>query len=479
MRLTHAALDLDGDRLLLETPQGSPVRFEIEVGGAGPGCPSRSLTIAGSGPSGRPILRRYDLPLRHQNGWLDLYEAVAGDFGVHLPLSRRPLPTPDFEAPYEPRLTEAASPEILYGYGDPSVLRVEEDGGPAWYLTATSNDAANAFPILKSDDLETWRPEGFVFPEGRSPAWCLTGHDRADFWAPEMHRVGGEYWLVFTARERDRTLAIGLARAAQPAGPWTALDRPLLSGGVIDGHIVQDADGQPLLVWKEDRNEVWPRLLAGRLHQRPELIARLFPDDAGRRAAALVATLWPWIATLEPMEQFFVEQPLLEAVVDDYEGFGERLARAGPELEDIAEALTTPIYIQALSADGSALVGDRRVILVNDQPWEAHLIEGVWITRQDGRYHAFYAGNDFSTWRYGIGTAVAEDPRGPWRKAPEPLLRSSADWWAPGHPSVATGPDGRPRLFLHAYRPGRMGYKVFRAMLSLPLTFEGDGVRIG
>ena len=83
------------------------------------------------------------------------------------------------------------------------MVRVADtDGRPAWWLVATSNDAADAFPILCSDDLAEWRLSGFVFPQGAAPAWTLTGENRADFWAPELHRVGGEYWLCFTARER-------------------------------------------------------------------------------------------------------------------------------------------------------------------------------------------------------------------------------------------------------------------------------------
>ena len=88
----------------------------------------------------------------------------------------------------------------------------------------------------------------------------------------------------------------------------------------------------------------------------------------------------------------------------------------------------------------------------------------------------FYSGNDFSTPRYGVGVAVSERPLGPYRKTDEPLLRSTADWSGPGHPSVADGPDGEPWLFLHAFFPGRSGYKEFRALLAAPIAFEADRV---
>ena len=62
-------------------------------------------------------------------------------------------------------------------------------------------------------------------------------------------------------------------------------------------------------------------------------------------------------------------------------------------------------------------------MLANDLDWEGHLIEGPFVTLQDGRYWLFYAGNDFSTPAYGIGVAVADHPLGPYAKQSEPLLQ--------------------------------------------------------
>ena len=75
-----------------------------------------------------------------------------------------------------------------------------------------------------------WEPKGFVFPEGHLPRWCAAGRNVADFWAPEMHKVGSEYWVVFTARQPSNALAIGLARSAGPTGPWIDNGRPLITG---------------------------------------------------------------------------------------------------------------------------------------------------------------------------------------------------------------------------------------------------------
>lgn len=465
--------------MTLTSAKGSPFAFTIAIDGADPDRTARTFQITGPAPEeGRPITREYRLAGARQHAYLDLFEALARDFATRLPLSRTPATSTPDEPALRPLLTEAITPDVLYGYGDPSVLHVT--GGPdaGWWLLVTSNDAPDAFPILHSGDLETWRSAGFVFRRGHAPAWALTGPDVSDFWAAEMHAVNGEYWVCFAARERDRSLAVGLARGSRPGGPFMAAAEPLVRGGVIDPHLVIDGRGAPWLFWKKDDNEVWPRLLCDLLHRRGGA-ARLFERDADRRTAVLAQTLWPWARTLEPMEQFFALQPLIEAVTSDFTAFARRLGHEDADVRAIQDALRTRVYAQQLSPDGSVLLGEPVVVLENDQPWEAHLIEGVWVTPHGGRYYMLYAGNDFSTPHYGIGAAIADDLLGPYRKLPEPLLRTSASWSGPGHPSVAVGPDGRRHMFLHAFMPGTAAYKSFRALLTVPVTFEGDSVGLG
>lgn len=123
--------------------------------------------------------------------------------------------------------------------------------------------------------------------------------------------------------------------------------------------------------------------------------------------------------------------------------------------------MRTPFYVGRLTADGTGLCDTPRVVLENDQPWEAHVIEGMWVVAAKGRFYMFYAANDFSTDEYGIGVAVGDSPTGPFRKLARPLLRSTAEWSAPGHPSVALGPEGQHLMFLHAYPPGTAGISIF------------------
>jgi len=140
--------------------------------------------------------------------------------------------------------------------------------------------------------------------------------------------------------------------------------------------------------------------------------------------------------------------------------------------------MTTPIRAQPIAEDGRSLLGESTIVLANDQDWEGHLIEGPFVTYQQGRYWLFYAGNDFSTPAYGIGVAVADHPLGPYTKQKDPLLRSTREWVAPGHASVAPGVDGQPQLFFHAFHPGTGGYNAFRALLTVGLRFTPERVDV-
>jgi len=250
-----------------------------------------------------------------------------------------------------------------------------------------------------------------------------------------------------------------------------------MSGGVIDPHILVDADGQKYLFWKDDTNSIWPRPLAMLLHQHPELVDQLLEGEKDRRTAAFSAAIVDWANQRRPMERFFLMQPLIEAALANWQRVQRALTDYGLA-GAILDAMTTPIRGSLIADDGRSLVGESKVVLTNNLDWEGHLIEGPFVTRQGGRYWLFYAGNDFSTPAYGIGVAVADHPLGPYSKQGEPLLRSTREWTAPGHASVAPGLDGKPQLFFHAFHPGTGGYNAFRALLTVGLRFSRERVEV-
>jgi hypothetical protein len=435
-------------------------------------------------------MHRHELAGREQGDYLDLLEQISRTFGTRLPRNRQGGEPPSFSAPYRILLDSNITPEIWYGYGDPAVTHVpaERTGDGDWYyLLVTSNDAPDAFPILRSRTLNRWELSGFVFPEGKKPSWAEDGLSVSDYWAPEMHMTGDRFLVCFAAREKGGPLAIGLARSSRPEGPFESDDAPLISGGVIDPHLFVASNGRTFLFWKEDTNDIWPSLLSAFLHDHAGLVEALFPSPEDQRTASLALTIWPWVRTLQPMERFLVQQVLIEAVVSDFSGFRQRLRwllegrlpeNSRQVVGDILAALRTPVYAQEFDPRARRLIGDRVVVLENDQDWEAHLIEGIWIVERSGRFYMFYSGNDFSTPEYGIGVAVAPSPLGPYRKMRNPLLRSTQEWAGPGHPSVAIGPDGDPWLFLHAFFPGEAGYKKFRALLAVPLSLGQESATL-
>jgi hypothetical protein len=453
-------------------------QFDVEASADGE---ATDVVVSGAGER----QHRYRISGGEQSDYATFFANLAADFDTRIPASSEAPSAGPGEIAWKPLITDNLSERTYAGYGDPAVLKVDD----GWILTATSNDAADAFPILHSPDLEHWGHRGFIFPEGQTPEWVKTGRHSADFWAPEMRQAGGEYWVVYTARQQSDALAIGLARAPSPYGPWVDNGAPLISGGkvlysggstsggVIDSHIFVDNDGAPYLFWKNDTNGLWPRPLAGLLREHPELIEQLFASERDRRTAAFAAAVQPWANTRRPMERFFWMQPLIEAALDNWTMVKPALIACG-HADEIVAAMRTPIHARRLAPEGRSLVDEEHIVLTNDLDWEGHLIEGPFVTRQQGRYWMFYAGNDFSTPAYGIGVAVADRPFGPYEKRAEPLLKSNRLWWAPGHASVAVGTDGKPQLFFHAFFPGRCGYNAFRALLTVGLDFRRDEVRL-
>jgi hypothetical protein len=100
--------------------------------------------------------------------------------------------------------------------------------------------------------------------------------------------------------------------------------------------------------------------------------------------------------------------------------------------------------LDPLTVDTS--VSARRCI-TPDVPWEGSVNEGPYVIKRGGIYYMLYSGNGADTANYGVGTAWAVQPRGPWTKQPGPynpvFSRNDAiGLWGPGHGSPVIGPDG-------------------------------------
>jgi GH43 family beta-xylosidase len=114
----------------------------------------------------------------------------------------------------------------------------------------------------------------------------------------------------------------------------------------------------------------------------------------------------------------------------------------------------TPIYGQALSADGLSVVGSRTTLITNNLSWEGGVVEGPWVVAKNGYFYLFYSGNAYYNGTYAVGVARATAPLGPYQKAGAPILTTNATWVGPGHCSVLDTPAGNTAMIYHAWRAG-------------------------
>lgn len=144
----------------------------------------------------------------------------------------------------------------------------------------------------------------------------------------------------------------------------------------------------------------------------------------------------------------------------------------------------TPIWSQRLSEDGMRLVGERRELIRNTQPWEKHatlpygdLVEGPAVIRRNGWFYMFYSGN-FCCARecnYMMGVARARNLMGPWEKNPaNPILAGNDEWKCPGHGTVLSDGRGRYYLLYHAMNAKDFVY-VGRQGLLDEVKWGADG----
>jgi beta-xylosidase len=136
-----------------------------------------------------------------------------------------------------------------------------------------------------------------------------------------------------------------------------------------------------------------------------------------------------------------------------------------------AVGLETWIHIQPLSPDGLRLEGSPTRLIRGDLPWEGGLVEAPTLLKRSGRYHLFYSAICYGGPEYAIGWAVADALMGPYRKAAEPIARTTAERGrvvGPGGQDVVSTPDGRTWLVYHAWDRALS----YRAMNVDELTWE-------
>lgn len=98
----------------------------------------------------------------------------------------------------------------ITGIGDPFILK----DGDTYYMYATS--APDGFKYFTSKNLTDWTKGGYCYKD--SP-W-----GENNFWAPEVYARNGKYYMIFTARWKEKhSLRIGVAVADSPEGEFKDL----------------------------------------------------------------------------------------------------------------------------------------------------------------------------------------------------------------------------------------------------------------
>lgn len=125
---------------------------------------------------------------------------------------------------------------------DPFILY--ENG--LYYAYGTGSD--QGIPVYVSRDLRTWTPRGLALHKKN------TNIPRF-FWAPEVYKVGNEYYMYFSGNEH-----LYVARSSTPLGPFIQVGTsPMLHEKAIDSSIFYSKSHKPYIVFvrMNDGNNIW------------------------------------------------------------------------------------------------------------------------------------------------------------------------------------------------------------------------------
>lgn len=142
-----------------------------------------------------------------------------------------------------------ANPLGVNNIGDPFIL---VDNG-TYYMYATSS-ASRGFDVWKSTNCEGWTHCGLAYER------TATSFGKTSFWAPEVYKYQGKYFLVYSAQYKNdkgnTAQSIGIAVADSPAGPFVDYtENGLLYAPdytVFDASLFFDDNGRVYLFYARD-----------------------------------------------------------------------------------------------------------------------------------------------------------------------------------------------------------------------------------
>jgi hypothetical protein len=159
------------------------------------------------------------------------------------------------------------------------------------YLFTSQDRVSQNVPVRSGPAVGMWGPPSDALPA--PPAWATPGV----MWAPDVVQFGTHWMLYFTSQlagVSPQTMCIGDAVSTSVDGPYLAAPEPFICqqslGGSIDPRVyVEQATGQPYMIWKSDQNappghgdtQIWSQpLSADGLHLVGAPTVIFGPDEA-------------------------------------------------------------------------------------------------------------------------------------------------------------------------------------------------------
>ncbi|RPD47077.1 glycosyl hydrolase family 43 [Hymenobacter sediminis] len=246
-----------------------------------------------------------------------------------------------------------------------------------------------------------------------------TGPNSRDIWAPELHHIGGKWYLYYAAdAATNQTHRLWVLENSSPdpmQGTWVDKGqvRDITNKWAIDGSVFEN-NGQLYFVWSG-----WEG------------------DDNGRQDIYLARLKNPW-------------------TVD------------GPRLK-----VSTPVYAWERNGD----------LNNPQDPPHVDVNEGPEVLRHGNKLFLIYSASGCWTDFYALGmlTASADSDLlqpGSWAKSPTPVFQQDPanKVYAPGHNSFFKSPDGTQDWILyHANDEPGQGCGQFRTPRAQPFTWNPDG----
>lgn len=184
---------------------------------------------------------------------------------------------------------------------DPYILTDTEH--QCYYMYGTtalephSLDAKNTFSVYRSKDLENFEEGKVVFDGGKMGFWA----DR-DFWAPEVHRYNGKYYLFGSCKAEGKCRGTQIFVCDTPDGEFEPLTTEPITPRTwecLDGTFWEE-NGTPYIVFSHE----WLQVKNGEIWAMP--LSKDLKQAAGAPVLLFRATDNPQVSSLEEHPDAYV-----------------------------------------------------------------------------------------------------------------------------------------------------------------------------